>query len=784
MNHQPPPGEPPRFDFSVLASAPRMLEEIFLRAPVGLLLCDSQGRCVLVNPMHTQMFGTLPPPGYSIFEDTLLLQAGAAGLVRRAFAGERVTVPPLWYDARELKNVSTPHGRRFAVGAELVPLHDADGEVSHVLFVFNDVTATEQAREQAEAAAARSAFLADAGRLLSSSLDLERTFNELARLATPMLADFCVVDMVERGGTVRRVAAVHADPAVQAVLDGLLAYPPVPGSPQPARRVLDSGAPELLEQVDAAVVAAHTRDPAHSALLLRLGVRSHLAVPLAGKAGVAGVISLGYTGERRYGAADLPLVQALADRAASAIENARLYEDAARSEERFRLMADSVPQIVWITDHKGRIEFFNRQWLLHTGDAGLAVARRTTVQFLHPDDAGRTTALFGKARESGDTFLVEHRVRGADGEYRWFLARGVPQRDPRTGAIARWFGASTDIHDLKLAEGALREADRRKDEFLAMLAHELRNPLAAISNAAWLLRRKAAQPELDTYFDVLGRQTGRLTRLVDDLLDVSRVTRGLIFLQLAGVELAQVVQRALESLQPLIAERQHTLVFAPPAAPGGFARLAVRDDGIGMAREFLDHVFDLFAQAERGLARSQGGLGIGLTIVRRLVELHGGTVAASSPGPGEGSTFTVLLPLEQGAPAAGAPGTAQPPPAARGRSILVVDDSVDGAETLAMVLEASGHRVRVAHDGRAALQQALAAPPEVVLLDIGLPDIDGYALARQLRAQPATRGCALVALTGYGQAADRERALQAGFDRHLVKPVDIGELEHYLASLG
>jgi PAS domain S-box-containing protein len=814
---------PPRFDFSALPSAQRMLEEIFLRAPMGLLLCDRTGRCVLVNPMHTQMFGAVPPPDYNVFEDTVLQRSGMADLVRRAFTGERIAIPPLWYDARELTNVRVEQARRFALSAELVPLPAGDdgGEVSHVLFVLTDVTESHLARELAEDTAARSAFLADAGRLLSSSLDMEATLNGLARLATPTLADFCIVDLVERGGAVRRVAAVHADPAAQPVLDEMLGYPPVPGSPQPARRVLDTGAPELLEQVDPDVVAAHTLNAEHRALLLRLGVRSHLAVPLAGPSGIVGVISLGYAGERRYGAAELSLVQALADRAAIAIENARLYEDVARSEERFRLMADSVPQIVWITDGAGNVEFYNRQWMEYTGHQTPSSAENTVQSFLHPDDAERTLERFEQARAGGGTFLVEHRIRSAAGEYRWFLARGVPQRDPRTGAVLRWFGASTDIHDLKLAEGALREADRRKDEFLAMLAHELRNPLAAISNTAWLLKRKAAAPELAPYFDVLARQTGRLTHLVDDLLDVSRVTRGLIDLQLAPVDLVKVVERALESLQALIEERRHLLEFQRPAFPvqvsgdqarleqvvvnlvtnaakytdrGGHiaialeagqdsAKLTVRDDGIGMAPEFLGRVFDLFAQAERGLARSQGGLGIGLTIVRRLVELHGGTITAASAGPGHGSTFTVRLPLAQGGAVAGNPPAPPAVAARRPRHILIVDDSVDGAETLALVLEGSGHRIGMAHTALAAQEIALAAPPEVVLLDIGLPDIDGYELARRLRAHPATRGCVLVALTGYGQASDRERALDAGFDLHLVKPVDIAELERWLDSL-
>ncbi|HEX2543524.1 MAG TPA: GAF domain-containing protein, partial [Ramlibacter sp.] len=384
-----------RAQLAALASPQHLLEEIFLSAPVGLQLCARDGRCVLVNPMHTRLFGAVPPPEYNIFEDTILEATGMAALVRRAFEGERISIPPLWYDARELANVQVSQGRRFAVGAELVPLRSAGAQVSHVLFVFHDVTEAQQAREEAEAAAreareagsraeqaaARSAFLAEAGRLLSSTLDLQETLVALARLATPSMADFCVVDLVEPDGTVRRVAAAHADASGQPLLDQLLEYPPVPGSVQPARRVLESGQPELLAVVDAQVVASHTMTPQHRALMQALGVRSHMAVPMVGRTGTVGVISLGYVGHRRYGEDDLVLGEALGTRAALAIENARLYDAAARSEERFRHMADAVPQLVWITKADGEVEFFNRQWWLYTGADSPASAQDSAARF-------------------------------------------------------------------------------------------------------------------------------------------------------------------------------------------------------------------------------------------------------------------------------------------------------------------------------------------------------------------------------------------------------------------
>ncbi|MEJ7930823.1 ATP-binding protein [Ramlibacter sp. AN1015] len=677
-----PHGDALTGQLDAIGSPARLLEEIFRSAPVGLQLYDGSGRCVLVNPMHTRLFGAVPTSSYNVLEDTVLERAGLLGEVRRAFAGDRVTIPPVWYDVRELTNVRIAHGRRIAVAAELVPLRSHGGEVTNVLFVFSDVTEAQEARERAEAAARRAEFLSEASRMLSTSLDLNQTLSRLARLATPTLADFCIVDLLEPDGSVRRVAAAHASPLGQPIMDDMLRHPPVPGSPQPARRVLDSGRPELLAQVDAVMAASRSVGAEHAELLRRLGVRSHLAVPMLSGSVTVGVISLGYVLERRYGADDIPLAEALASRAAAAIENARLYDQVVRSEERFRMMADSVPQVVWITDAQGNSEFFNRQWTLYTGEEAPATAAEVAQRFVHPEDVERTVTRFEAALVSGEHFLVEHRIRSAQGEYRWFLVRGVPQRGARTGDPVRWFGVSMDIHDLKMAEGALREADRRKDEFLAMLAHELRNPLAAISNAWWLMRSKAKGPELARSLEILGRQTRQLTGLVDDLLDVSRVTRGLVTLRRERLDLRQVVDRATETVQPLLDEKglqlrversdQELPVHGDAArleqiavnllgnaakytdAGGqitvvlrrceGHAELLVEDSGIGIAPEFLAQIFELFAQAERGLARSRGGLGVGLTVVKRLAELHGGCVEATSPGLDQGARFRVLLP--------------------------------------------------------------------------------------------------------------------------------------------
>jgi signal transduction histidine kinase/DNA-binding response OmpR family regulator len=366
----------------------------------------------------------------------------------------------------------------------------------------------------------------------------------------------------------------------------------------------------------------------------------------------------------------------------------------------------------------------------------------------------------------------------------------------------------------------IQEGDRRKSEFLAMLGHELRNPLAPIRSAVEVLRRQGLDhPGLRTARDMIDRQVQLMVRLVDDLLDVARITRGKIQLRKEPVEMAAVAARAVETSRPLIDERRHALTVSVPDEPlwvaGDAARLAqvianllnnaakytepggrielavgrdgdcavvrVRDTGVGLPPETLSSVFDLFTQVDRSLDRAQGGLGIGLTLVRRLVELHGGRVEAHSAGAGQGSEFIVTLPCLTDAPQP----AAEPPPArveAGGpRRVLVVDDNVDGAESLATLLKLLGHEVHVAHDGPAALRATADVRPEVVFLDIGLPGMDGYEVARRLR-RPGRNEALLVALTGYGQDEDRRRSREAGFDHHLVKPVDPAVLEELLAG--
>ncbi|NML16063.1 response regulator [Azohydromonas caseinilytica] len=405
------------------------------------------------------------------------------------------------------------------------------------------------------------------------------------------------------------------------------------------------------------------------------------------------------------------------------------------------------------------------------------------------------------------------------------LLRSLCERAALAFENARLYRSlQTEIEERRHAQEQLTALNRRKDEFLAMLSHELRNPLAPIRNAVEVIRRiaPAGQPRLAWATDVMDRQVRHMTALVEELLDVARISQGKISLQLQTIDLLTVVAHGIETARPMLDSRRHRLQTQLPAAPvwlrGDFARLSqvvanllnnaakytpegghievalrvqqgqavvsVRDDGIGIEASLLPNVFELFEQGRRSLDRSQGGLGVGLTLVQRLVQLHHGTVEAHSAGAGQGSEFVVRLPclMEVGAPAPQAqPDEAQAAVAAVCR-VLVVDDNIDAADTVALFLRMEGHSVETAHNGLEAVERAKAFAPDVVLLDIGLPGMDGFEVARRLRALPATQRSLVIALTGYGHKTDQQLSRQAGFDHHLVKPADIAALAGLIAQ--
>jgi PAS domain S-box-containing protein len=510
------------------------------------------------------------------------------------------------------------------------------------------------------------------------------------------------------------------------------------------------------------------------------------------------------------------------------ISDRKAIEDALRVSEERRALAIEVAQLgIWQLDlQTGRVIADGRCRVLCGFDAE-SIDLAHVRERVHPDDWPRVQRSLEQASDPAGTgrYAEDFRWLHADGRIVWTASQGSVQfADSGAGRVAVSMLASViDITERRQLIEALEQADRRKDEFLAMLAHELRNPLAPINTASHVLRLSGHDPaRTRDASDIISRQVSHLTRLVDDLLDVSRVTRGLVELDRQPVDLALVVSTAVEQAKPLLQARRHDL--ATRIAAGGFtvqgdfhrlvqvvsnllnnaakytpqggvievglagdgaqALLTVADSGVGIAPHMLEEVFDLFTQAERTPDRSQGGLGIGLALVKSLVQLHGGRVRAESRGAHRGTTFHVELPLSTAT--AAAPGRSRPVDVSGvARRVLVVDDNVDAASTLADVLQLSGHSVRVAHDGEGALVAAVADGDtrwDACILDIGLPDMTGYELARQLRSLGPTRAAVFIALTGYGQAHDRVISKSSGFDHHLVKPADIDALMRLLTE--
>jgi PAS domain S-box-containing protein len=502
----------------------------------------------------------------------------------------------------------------------------------------------------------------------------------------------------------------------------------------------------------------------------------------------------------------------------------QVVEELRQSEDRFARFMQHLPGLAWVKDSQGRYVYAN--------DAAFKAFRHTREELYGKTDAEsfptETAAQFAendqRALINGAGVQVVETLEHEDGLIHHSIVSKflIPDKDGKPPHVG---GVAIDITELKRAEEALRETDRRKDEFLATLAHELRNPLAPIRNVLQILKTPTLDPALaDRSREMMERQVHQLVRLVDDLLDVSRVMRGKIELRRERTDLAVVIARAAETAQPLIDAQGHKLELESPTeklfvdadpirlsqvignlltnaakyteANGriglsarreeGIAVLRVLDNGIGIAPDMLPRVFDLFMQADHSTTKSHGGLGVGLTLVKNLVELHGGTVEARSAGLGQGSEFVIRLPL--GSLACSAPMSDIDPEkstggVSSGRRLLVVDDNQDAAASLATLLQLQGHDVRTAYNGVSALELARSFRPEMIFLDIGMPEMDGYEVARRLRLSIGLENTVLTALTGWGQEEDRRRTAEAGFNHHLVKPLEAKMLENLLGSL-
>ncbi len=525
----------------------------------------------------------------------------------------------------------------------------------------------------------------------------------------------------------------------------------------------------------------------------------------------------------------------------------RAEEALRQSEEQFRTLAESLPQLVWIAGPDGKVEYVNQRWCEQTGMCASAAIGGPWTGMIHPDDAEQTRAKWLHSERTGEPYEVEYRLRGREDTYRWFLARGLAIRD-HEGKISRWFGTCTDIHERKTAQeelekvareltqantvaekakAAAEDANRAKDRFLAMLSHELRSPLTPVLAAVSMLQQDAKTVRSASHtLEMIRRNVELEARLIDDLLDLTRITRGKVELNKQSIELSTIISRAIEVCQPDIDARhlhfgvdfgsepymveadaarlqqvfwnllRNSVKFTPHDGCIGIScrrvdgevAVNVYDSGSGIEAEALPRIFDAFTQVRRGVTQQFGGLGLGLTICKSLVELHGGTIEAHSEGLGKGATFTVRLPLivatpQQGLPTIAGVSEVRPSRAAtRSLRVLVVEDHGDTAEMMQAMLESRGHRVITAGDVATALDTAAQHPFDLLISDLGLPDGSGLDLMRELRAR-GERAPA-IALSGYGQESDIHQSREAGFNAHITKPIDLDRLISEVLKIG
>jgi PAS domain S-box-containing protein len=561
---------------------------------------------------------------------------------------------------------------------------------------------------------------------------------------------------------------------------------------------------------------------------LEAGVRAAQSTPLLSRSGVMlGMISTHWRAPYEPDARDLGVLDVLARQAADLIEGKHAEQALRSSEARLRIILDNAPAMVYVVDREHRFMFINRRWKKVFNLTNEQVAGRSFYDFFPKQVADDFATNNCKVLEANTALELEEVVPQADGEHTYISSK-VPLFDA-SGVSYAVCGISVDITERKRAVQVLRDADRRKDEFLATLAHELRNPLAPIRNAVKILQAKGPPTqELVWARGVIDRQLQFMSRLLEDLLDVSRISRNSLQLRMERIDLAAAIEAAVETSRPVIDAGQHELTVVLPLEPvcleadlvrlaeifanllnnaakyteaGGRISLAakrcgsevvvsVKDNGIGINADMLPRVFEIFTQSKGSLERSQGGLGIGLSLVKGLVELHGGSIECRSDGAGRGSEFIVRLPVASESPIPAKAGMREDDgqnsagkKSVVKRRVLIADDNRDAADSLSMLLKLSGHEVKTGYDGEQALEVAEAMRPEVVLLDIGMPKLNGYEVCRRIRKEAWGKDILLIALTGWGQEEDRRRTDEAGFNEHMVKPVDPTQLVQLLTAL-
>jgi PAS domain S-box-containing protein len=771
----------------------------------------------MVNDAYSQLVGHRNVIGKSLWEALPeVVDQGFEAIMDSVLESGQ----PLVLRSQKVSLQRTPNGPLEDRYLDLLyhPIRSVEGKVNGILAQGYDITEMRETNrrlaeqiQELEAARARQAFqvqIADRIRPLENPDDVVAVASEL--LGTHLSAARVVYAEVDEPGECISIKPDWTNGELPSMAGAVLR--------------LDDFGPFVRKAVLAGMnfvvtdVTVDDRSAAYADAYAANGVRAVVAVPLMKAGRLRAILSLHDCRPHYWTEHEIASAQDMADRTWSALEHTRAQAELRAERDRSQSVFDTMAEGFGMIDRHWNVMYMNAEGLRLSGrDAQQVVGRNHWDTW--PELAGSDVErLYRRVMETRMPETMEVRYTVSEENDLWLEVRVYPAMNDGVSVFFR------DVTQRKEADEKLRDADRRKDEFLAMLAHELRNPLAPIGAAAELLQMvKLDEARVRQTSQIIGRQVEHMTGLVNDLLDVSRVTRGKVELDMAPLDINHILTDAVEQVSPLVGARQHRLMLdlspigdlvsgdkkrlvqvvgnlltnAAKYTPEGgtiLLKTAVREDrilvevtdnGIGMDKELVERAFDLFAQAERSSDRSSGGLGLGLALVKSLVELHGGTVTCASEGLGMGSTFTVCLPrlLERPQPVDHLAGGEKLPPVHAPLRVMVVDDNVDAAVMLTMLLEAAGHEVLVEHGAYKALERARAEKPQVCLIDIGLPELDGNQVAQRLRSLPEIANVVLIAVTGYGQESDRKSALAAGFDHHLVKPVDTKRLAAILNEI-
>ncbi len=712
-------------------------------------------------------------------------------------------------------------GRAVDISLSVSPVRDREGHIIGASKIARDVTRRKRAERALRESEAQHRFLDQLAIATQSLTTASEVMATTARsLAEHLAVDRCAYAEVEDQSTFVIVGDYSRS------VPSIVGRWPIAAFGAECERCMRQNEPYVIHDVD-----ADARAGSELAAYRQTNIRAVICVPLHKDGKLAAAMAVHQMCARNWSSTEVELVRTVVRRCWESLERTRAARELQTAAERLALAVTAASLGDWSWDAANdTVRVSGRAADIFGIPRGSVLSRVRMDDMVHQEDRHRTESEIERAIAAGGQYDVEYRLIRPSGQQIWLSSRGKAQYRA-DGSASGLYGVVQDITERKRLENDLRqradelsEADRKKDEFIALLAHELRNPLAPIRTGLHVLKLGVADPiALERARAMMDRQLSHMVRLIDDLLDVSRISSSRLHLQKKPIALSDVVSHALEGVAPAIQAARHHLEVSLPTEPvildADLTRLAqvlgnlltnsakytakgghiwlkaelsgsqlvvsVRDDGMGIPVEALPGVFEMFSQVDRSVERVTGGLGLGLALVKGLVEMHGGTVSAESPGLGCGSTFTFRLPMPRASDA-----VAQPEPAeavvssaTRRRRVLVADDSVDGAEMMAALLEALGSEAHVAHDGLAVVEVAERIKPDLVLMDVGMPGQNGLDATRQIRQQPWGRLMTIIALTGWGQEADRQRSREAGCNAHMTKPIDVAQLEKVLNEL-